>query len=304
MVSVCDNLCPKDKYGKIEETQDRLPENHIVLETFCMKCGGCFYSIGTSEQENLLRCLQTLKNVARFHRNNRGPHVPYSLLVLAKSEQVERQALCMPEDDFQVYMISQVSLSPLDLCLWRCKVSPHGVVGSENCAGVKCPKAFTASLDFRVNSSDNNQQSLTEPALHTMHQMAFDHRFNGFWPFELRLLKNYRVVSLMSVVVDNADDFFTIDADQAVDDEEDEEDPTDTMMRRCMALLKDNAKGTGDKAERKNTASDEPRLKRKTTARKQQKTEKVSLQPEQLHGEVDELLAGRKAIKSHKQHTT
>lgn len=109
----------------------------------------------------------------------------------------------------------------------------------------------------------------------------------------------------MSVVVDNADDFFTIDADQAVDDEEDEEDPTDTMMRRCMALLKDNAKGTGDKAERKNTASDEPRLKRKTTARKQQeKTEKVSLQPEQLHGEVDELLAGRKAIKSHKQHTT
>ena len=270
-----------------------------------MKCGGCFYNLGTSEQDNLLRCLQTLKDVARFHRNNRGPHVPYSLLVLAKSEQVSSPGVGMSTDDLQVYMISQVSLSPLDLCLWRCTVSPYGSDGYKNCTGVKCPKAFTATLDCRVNSSDNHQQSLTEPALHTMHQMAFDHRFNGFHHLELRLLRKYRVVSLMSVVVDNADDFFSLDVDQAVGDEEDEEDPRDILMRKCVALLKGHTKDTCNKAERKNTASDEPRLKRKTTTRKQQEkadSDKAS-PPEQRQGDVDDdLLAGHTKYTNSKLH--
>lgn len=245
-----------------------------------MKCGGCFHSLPDAEQTNVLQTLNTLKNVARFHRGEKVGDDLISLLILARPQ---TDGVRGGGSGMFAWMCVQVSLCPLDLCLWKCSVTPYGKDGQSWCNGVLCPKAFSATLEFEVNSDDERESSLMSPHLQTMHQIAFAHRQNGFQPFELRLVRNYRIVNLTTIVVDNAEECFKLDKQEAVqNDDEEEEDPRHDMLLKCMAALKSHhGDGKARAATTTRHASDEPRLKGQ---RRQRKTS--GLGSEQLSAET------------------
>ena len=165
-----------------------------------MKCGGCFYALGNDEQDNVMSVIRTLKEVARFHRGKRGPDSPYFLLMLAKPRDEMMVPIPFQTISVDAYLICQVSLSPLDLTLWKCTVTPYGT--QELCDDMLCPRSFSASLDYTVHTL--GERSQTMPKMLTMHQLAFAYRNTGFSPFVLRLFGEYDTISLCAIRIADA----------------------------------------------------------------------------------------------------
>lgn len=247
-----------------------------------MKCGGCFHNLSPECQENVLATLRTLKDVCRYHRGKRNHESPYQLLVLA-TPLVVGQAVPPPESrSLGVYLLCQVSLSPLDLCLWKCIVTEHGVTSL--CEDFACPNSFSATLDYVVHTDSARRKSQTCPNIQTMHQFAFSHHAHGISNLALRFFPNYDVLSLCTLRVNDANRCFRLDGhapnciqDDAGDDGVDEDDPRHEVVNQCLSVLrafkktenkltKDEQDGTHTSTKR--AATDEPRMKQSSTQRK------------------------------------
>lgn len=298
----------QEAYGNIVSDSDALPNNHVVLETFCMKCGGCFNSLNELQKDNVIAVLRTLKNLARYHRGQRSPDIPVCMMILAKPMD---KSVPMGACNVRAFMVCQVSLCPLDLCLWECVVSPEGDSGF--CQDVQCPKTFTAALDFIVHLDLGSDSSQMGPRIQTMHQLAFSLRNVSLEEdYRLKVIpgSGYEVVSLHSVRVRDADSVFDVvdDTNQGNDDGDSDldDDPRHKLVQKCMDLLKGKNKqhkapkvdddffdeDTSQAKPRQRFATDEPRV-RKSGVRKHAESSAASAKttasaaPETGHSDMD-----------------
>ena len=171
------------------------------------------------------------------------------------------------------YFVTQVTLNPLGMCLWKCNVSAIG--DTEFCKDIACPKQFSATLDYVVNQNLAGDGSQVSPNIRTMHQMAFEFRADGFNRFSVRITNEYKVVALNAVEIENADAAFEFAGlhDQSALQlpdvaEDDDDDPRVEMVNQCMSILK-SIDGAVEPERKQNSAnssstripSDEPRAK-------------------------------------------
>lgn len=254
-----------DKYGALVETEEELPPNTVALDKFCVKLGGCYYALPATEKNNILKVLQTMKNVARLRRS-RDQTDPFHLLILAHP----RNSHWNDESEsglagLQVFIVCHVSLNPLDLCLWKCSVARVG--NCELCNLALCPKTFSATLECSVHTDVATGASQTLPALQSMHQFAYQHRAHGLEQYDLKITDKYDVESLCTVRVNNADECFGIaDVSNAAiqdgPDAEESDDPQQGLISHCMSLLREQQSGLSRPTRKTNTTkgSKEPSL--------------------------------------------
>lgn len=275
-----------DRYGHLIQDVDDLPPNVVSLEKFCEKLGGCYNRLTPREQNNVTSALKTLRDIARMHRGRKGGDEDSAyLLVLARpvESSCSRTLDDASADGPHAYLICQVSLSPLDICLWKCTVSPIG--SSEVCQHVVCPKSFTATLDASVCADSSLDASQMLPSIQTMHQFAFQWRATGMAPYRLMIFQSYEVVALNSICVYDAEHFMSPDVigkgnDRNDAESEQDEESGNDMITKCISLLKQPAET--DRSSRKTTVrhtTDEPRPKRQAKSsgsKKKQQGQEVS----------------------------
>lgn len=262
-------------YGKAIGEADDLEDNSVVLDKFCVKLGGCYNCLDAGSKDNISAILRQMKNVARLHRGRSATKPePFYLLILAQPRSLTNDIFTA-----RAYIVCQATLSPLDVCLWKCVISEVG--GSGVCEQVACPKAFTATLDYNVGNDHCEGGSFTVPALQTMHQFAYNNRADGLSSWQLRLTTRYRVTSLQTVMILDADDCFIdpdaglapigdgLDGDGDDGGNDHDDDPHEHMRAQCMSFLRgqmDEPKKSKPKAPaRAQHPSDEPRSRKLTS---------------------------------------
>ena len=294
------------KHGALVDEVDDLTDITITQETFCMKLGGCYYSLGRIHQQNVLNVLRTLRDLARMHRGRKKSD-PALMMLLTKRrnpcDDDDTLALTGAADQTLCYMVTQVTLSPLQVCLLQCTVSSRGIVTF--CQDVVCYKSFTATLDCSVVADSTHTYSQTMPKLQTMHQMAFGFRHNGFDDYVIKILDKYEVISLNSVCVVDADLHFTsinltpaeVDPHGPNQDPDDDQPPDD--IQRCMDLFK-NSIGFSDKKatqrSAKSRAKAEPRSRTRPvgpTAGSSHQVQQSEHQPGESEYDIDGVLANK-----------
>lgn len=285
-------------YGGLVDDASSLESNHVLLEKFCSKLGGCYHALDRDQKHNVLKVIDVCKNLARLHRG-RSAQDPAFLLLLVKprddltaagaASALSDANLMEQYDSIKAYFICQVMLNPLQLCLWQCRLMPAG--GANCCEAVWCPKEFTAMLDCSVVADATSDCSQMMPKIKSMFQVAYEFKDTGFEGYNLRVIKHYDVVDLCSIHVANAAELFTsvpapgsnaepFDQDADPNPTTDGDDvpeiehngTNDDAVEHCISLLKASSMPDAGKKKR-NTSntqktkppSDQPRL-RKTAA--------------------------------------
>jgi len=252
----------RSRFGALVDDVPELPDNSVSHETFCMKLGGCYNALDGQQQQHVLDVLRTLRDLARMHRHRKRTD-PALMMLLTKprknGDDDDTLALTGAGNHVLCYMVTQVTLSPLDVCLWQCTVCPRGVVTF--CREVICYKSFSATLDSLVMANATHTYAQKMPKIQTMHEFAYAFRHSGFTEYIIRIMSQYEVTSLNSVCVVDADAHFTGIAPPSAqprgddiddDDSNHDHDHHENAIQSCMDLLKASI-GHEDKRKNKRT---------------------------------------------------
>ena len=176
------------------------------------------------QKETVLRVLELTRNVARAHRGLDLRKRSAGVLLVARDETFEKdipapasssssssgRKVC---DVAAAYMICQVSLSPLELCLWECAVIPASE--SVACHGTSCPTAMTLELQWVKHSgaSGGGERAQHCPRILTAHHFAWEFRSEHLPSLRFKLVfQDYEVTSLSTIRLSlSADTFQTGD---------------------------------------------------------------------------------------------
>ncbi len=206
-------------------------QSSVAASKFCQKLGGCYHTLGQLEKQHITQWLDFFRNCARAFRQQ--PKNSHPLLVLsspapAGSRSSSSNAPPPPQASqvFNTYLLCEVSLKPLDFCLWQCAVQLHD-------SGSDAGQRLVADLDFYVQ--DNGWR---RPKLTTMHQQSYIFRKVGPAEKLAKLIWDYKIESLRSVSVgslgplQNTSGMFEFVST-------DERDPDVSIAVGLVALLKD-----------------------------------------------------------------
>ena len=167
---------------------------------FCQKLGGCFHKLPPAEKKNLLDWLEFFRNCARAHAKGKiktPASRTHSLLAISCPPiAAAGSSNDPPALKLQTFIMCQVSLKPLGMCLWEC--TSRYSAGQSLSPGSSCPASFQASLDFDVLAN-----GWRYPKLMTMHQFAYRQRGLPIRDSIMKMIleSDYEVVSLNSVLV-------------------------------------------------------------------------------------------------------
>jgi hypothetical protein len=174
--------------GMVQATEI-LPEvTKNKLETFCVKCGGCYYKLSRRQQTSVLGVLDLCKNVLRPLRTA-GPKQPAAAVVFAK----EALAGGSSNDHNaapQVFLLCQPNFSPFGACFWHCSI--HAEPSAGQCNGISCPRSLRAELAWCQHGA------LRCPHLKSMHQLAYACRDLDMRTLKVSMIVDYEVLSLNS----------------------------------------------------------------------------------------------------------
>ena len=161
---------------------------------FCQKLCGCYHKLSSQEKTHLTKWLGFFRNCARAFRDRaKNSH---ALLILsspapASSSSSSHEAPPQQRQTIDAYVLCEVSLKPLDLCLWKCAVRLVEPAPGET-------QHLLATLDFDVQAN-----GWRRPQLATMHQQAFRMCREGPAGKQMTFVWDYDVESLSTVRVRN-----------------------------------------------------------------------------------------------------
>ena len=187
-------LQTQDSPVQATELLEETPEKNNLLDiTFCQRLGGCYHGLPGNEQQQVLRNIDLVRNVAREHRKLIAA-CPAGLLLVGNLEEGAGFKLETPA--LEVYFVCNVFLKPLEATLWRCKCDRR-IWALDS----KPPGEISCELEFRNHWDHAGSTCLRTPMLFSMHQFAFEHRSIGNDFLRCKLLFDYKVTSLCTFTI-------------------------------------------------------------------------------------------------------
>ena len=182
-----------------DEAIDEASDSSKNLDlTFCQKLDGCYHVLPQAEQLRILAMLEFLRNVARSHRGLLDTR-PAGILLFLDVDAANGSGAASSSSDIlpcplQAFVVCNVSLNPLDVCLWSCKVEQSSLAPVAGRADMKAV-SMLATVDYQQHVGPSGAVRRM-PVLLSMHQFAYRFKSVDMASKRCKLLFQYKVESL------------------------------------------------------------------------------------------------------------